>query len=240
MARRIVRSPKRRTLAGRLFRWLLAALAVFLLLSATAVLVMRWVPPPSSSFMLQAQWLQGRQVDYRWKPLLNISAPMRLAVIAAEDQRFPYHRGVDFDAIQAALDQYQAGAPLRGASTLSQQVAKNLFLWSGRDWARKGLEAYFAVLIDLLWPKDRILEVYLNIAEFGPGIYGVEAASQRYYRHSSTRLTQAQAVRLAAVLPNPVRYSPLLDNHHLEQRSRWIAQQMEQLGGTAFLERHGL
>lgn len=163
---------------------------------------------------------------------------MRLAVVAAEDQKFPQHYGFDIDSIQDALrDYYLQGDNLRGASTISQQVAKNLFLWPAQSWLRKGLEAWFTVLIELIWPKQRILEVYLNIAEFGPGIYGVEAASLTYFNQTAAMLAPEQAALLAAVLPNPKAYHVEQPSRYVLDRRNWILRQMRQLGGPAYLER---
>lgn len=145
------------------------------------------------------------RLDYRWTPWTRIAKHAGLAVIAAEDQHFPTHHGFDVESIQQAIDAHEKGERLRGASTISQQVAKNVFLWSGRSFVRKGLEAHFTVLIELMWPKRRILEVYLNVAEMGPGVFGVEAASQRHFRKPASKLTASEAALLAAVLPNPIR-----------------------------------
>jgi monofunctional biosynthetic peptidoglycan transglycosylase len=155
---------------------------------------------------------------------------MLLAVVAAEDQRFPLHHGLDLRAIHDSLQDALDGEGLRGASTLTQQTVKNLFLWEGRSWLRKGLEAGLALLLELLWDKRRILEVYLNIIEFGPGIYGVEAASVHWYQRSADSLTTSQAAHLAAVLPNPWRYRPVSASAFVEERAQWIEQQMQQLG----------
>src|SRR5262249_36670186 len=143
--------------------------------------------------------------DFEWVNLEEISPHAAVAVIASEDQQFPFHAGFDFNSIREAVRASEHGKRLRGASTISQQVAKNLFLWSGHSFVRKGLEAYFTVLIEAMWPKERILETYLNIAEFGRGVYGVEAAARRFYRKPASRLTSHDAALLAAVLPNPVR-----------------------------------
>ena len=167
----------------------------------------------------------------------SISPNAALAVIAAEDQRFPNHHGFDFAAIQDALDDQDEGKPLRGASTISQQVAKNLFLWSGRSLIRKGLEVWFTLLLELLWPKERILEVYLNIAEFGDSTFGVEAASQRFFNKSASRLIAIEAARLAAVLPNPLRYRADKPSAYVLKRQRWIERQMRQLGGVTYLDK---
>jgi monofunctional biosynthetic peptidoglycan transglycosylase len=165
----------------------------------------------------------------------RIAPVAALAMVAAEDQRFPAHGGFDFAAIRAAIEQRLRGEPLRGASTISQQVAKNLFLWNRRSWLRKGLEAWFTLWLELLWSKRRILEVYLNIAEMGAGVYGVEAASRRFFGISAQELAPAQAALLAAVLPNPRRLRADAPGDYLRQRQRWILNQMHQLGGPGYL-----
>ncbi len=208
--------------------------------SLAVVLVLRWLPLPASSVIAQhwvkAAW-QGAALRYDWTPYRDISPHAALAVIAAEDQRFPDHYGFDFVEIQQALADQEEGQTLRGASTLSQQTAKNLFLWSGRGWVRKGLEAWFTVLLELLWSKQRILEVYLNIAEFGEYTFGIEAASQRFFNKSAAELTASEAARLAAVLPNPLRYQVDKPSSYVRKRQRWVEQQMRQLGGVAYLDR---
>ena len=221
-------------------RSLWTAARVFAVGSVAVVLLLRWVPPPASSFIAQS-WLSalwaGERAAFRydWTPMATISPQAALAVIAAEDQRFPDHFGFDFVEIQDALEDQDEGKPLRGASTLSQQVAKNLFLWPGRSFIRKGLEVWFTVLLELLWPKQRILEVYLNIAEFGQYTFGVEAASQRFFRKPAARLAAAEAARLAAVLPNPLRYRVDRPSAYVLKRQRWIERQMLQLGGVTYL-----
>jgi len=228
--------------ARRLFRWLLAGTLLPLLLSAAQVLSLRWIDPPGSAFMLARQWDAHRaqdgdfRLDYRWVPMDAISPELALAVVAAEDQLFPSHRGFDTDAIRSALDRRREGGSLRGASTISQQTAKNLFLWSGRSWPRKALEAWYTVLIEALLPKRRILEIYLNIAEFGDGIYGAEAAARRYFGRPAQQLTPNQAARLAAVLPSPKRYVAEPPSPYVRERSAWIERQMQQLGGRRYLE----
>ena len=162
---------------------------------------------------------------------------MKLAVIASEDQTFPDHHGFDFRSIDKALDERERGRPVRGASTISQQVAKNLFLWPGKNWIRKGLEAYFTLLIETLWPKQRILEVYLNIAEFGKGVFGVGIASESYLRKPAARLSSYDAALLAAVLPNPKRLRANSPSTYVRSRQAWIMGQMRGLGGTALLQR---
>ena len=207
------------------------------------VLVLRVVPPWTSAVMMERQlgaWLHGErdfQLHYHWVPWSRISPSVPLAMVAGEDQKFPYHHGFDFDSIQDAMDDADEGRRLRGASTISQQTAKNLFLWNGRSFVRKGLEAYFTVLIEATWPKQRILEVYVNIAELGDGVYGVGAASERFFHTSPARLDPAQAARLAAVLPSPRRLHADRPSAYVQRRAAWIERQMRQLGGPSYLER---
>ena len=233
--------PAKRRLLSRVGRGLWTAASIFIIGSVAVVLLLRWVPPPASSFIVQG-WLSalwaGERAAFRydWTPMKMISPQAALAVIAAEDQRFPNHFGFDFVEIQDALEDQDEGKPLRGASTLSQQVAKNLFLWPGRSFVRKGLEVWFTVLLELLWSKQRILEVYLNIAEFGQYTFGVEAASQRFFHKPAARLTTDEATRLAAVLPNPLRYRVDRPSVYVFKRQRWIERQMRQLGGVAYLD----
>lgn len=216
-------------------RWVWGALALWCCLTLGPVLAYRVVDPPLTTFML-AEWL-GARLEGRWTfriqyspvPLAQIALPMRAAVVAAEDQRFMRHHGFDFEAINAALSASErAGRPPRGASTISQQVAKNLFLWSGRSWFRKGLEAWFTVLIEVCWSKQRILEVYLNVAQFGEGIYGVEAASRLLFATTAADLGSGDAALLAAVLPNPVKFRADAPSDYVRGRQRWILRQMGQ------------
>ena len=209
--------------------------------TALAVLALRWVPPLTTMFMVNG-WVQARlahepgwHLDYRWTPYERISRHVKLAVIASEDQKFAFHPGFDFEAIDAAIKERERGKRLRGASTITQQVAKNLFLWPGPSFVRKGLEAYLTMLIELFWPKQRILEVYLNVAEFGPGIYGVGAAAPRYFRTDPARLSQAQGALLAAVLPNPKKLHVDRPSAYLYRRQQWIIEQMDALGGSSYI-----
>jgi monofunctional biosynthetic peptidoglycan transglycosylase len=192
-------------LVGRVSAWVAA---VLLLGPPLAVIVYRFAPPPITILMVE-RLIQGKGMDHRWTPLNHISPAMTRAVIASEDSRFCEHHGFDFQAIEKALQHNEArpGKVIHGGSTVSQQTAKNVFLWPERSWVRKGAEAWFTVLIELIWGKQRIMEVYLNTVEMGPGVYGVEAASQRYFRHSAGTLTPAEAARLAAILPSPLRWS---------------------------------
>jgi monofunctional biosynthetic peptidoglycan transglycosylase len=211
-----------------------------LALTLVPVLTLRWVPPPTSAFMLRrslANLVSGPDapVRYRWTSWAEISPTVRLAVVAAEDQKFPHHWGFDFSSIAEAIEGQGARHRVRGASTITQQVVKNLFLWQGRSYVRKGLEAYFTVLLELFWPKRRILEVYLNIAEFGDGVHGVYAAARTFFGKHPSALTPAEAALLAAVLPNPKRLHADTPSPYVEERARWIGEQMEQLGGPAYL-----
>jgi monofunctional biosynthetic peptidoglycan transglycosylase len=205
-------------------------------------MVFRWLNPPYSAFMAAAQvaaWA-GRESSYvlrhSWVDLNRISPNLPLAVVASEDQKFPEHWGFDVESIEKAYSLNQHSHRVRGASTISQQVAKNLFLWSGRSYFRKGLEAYFTLLIEGCWPKRRILEIYLNIAEFGYGTYGAEAAAQRFFHKSAARLSRGDAAVLAAVLPNPVHFSAAAPSRYLQQRRDWILGQMQALGGSEMLD----
>jgi len=217
----------------RLFGWSIVGVIALILL---VMLLFRFVNPPTSAFMLGYRLdNSGQPLAHDWVPMTDISPWMPLAVVASEDQRFPYHAGVDFDAIRQALSEYQAGEGLRGASTITQQTAKNLFLWNGRSFVRKALEAVLALGLDGLWPKERVLEVYLNIAEFGPGIYGVEAASQTYFGKPARHLSEYQAALLAAVLPNPKVLSVASPSPYVHERVAWIRSQMAQLSGLRYL-----
>jgi len=235
-------SPTRRSLPARLFRSLLILALSWLALSWLLVLVLRFVPPWTSAMMLERQvgaWLRREpnfQLQHHWVPWSQVSPYVPLAMVAGEDQKFPFHHGFDFDSINAAIDAADDGKRLRGASTISQQTAKNLFLWNGRSFVRKGLDAYFTVLIEWTWPKQRILEVYMNIVELGDGVYGVGAASDRFFRVPPRSLGPAQAARLAAVLPNPRKLHVDPPSAYVMGRASWIEQQMNQLGGPGYLE----
>lgn len=204
------------------------------------VVVLRWVPPPTTAFMLQksvqATWngLKDYKTHYRWTDWRNISPHAAQAVMAAEDQKFPVHWGFDPHSIAEAWQERQKGERIRGASTITQQVAKNLFLWPGKSFVRKGIEAYFTVLIETIWPKRRILEVYLNIAEFGRGVFGIAAASETFYKKSPDRLTRTQSALLAAALPNPRRLRIDRPSPYMRARAGWILNQMNQLNPPAF------
>jgi monofunctional glycosyltransferase len=224
-----------------LLKLIAAVIVLGLLLSVVPVLLMRWWHPPTSAFMLRASFDAALAHDrryrtqYDWVDLERISPNAALAVVAEEDQQFPFHAGFDFHSIREAVQASERGKRLRGASTISQQVAKNLFLWSGRSYARKALEAYFTVLLEMCWPKERILEVYLNVAEFGRGVYGVEAAARKFFHEPAARLTPEQAALLASVLPNPRLMHVDRPSRYVLERRDWVLDQMRQLGGRAYL-----
>jgi len=246
---RRTRQAARRT-PSRPRRWLRRLLwlpVIFAGLSLLQVVVLRFVDPPFSAFMAERQlaaWAEGDwdfRIAYDWCDLRTMAPSLPLALVAAEDQRFPVHHGFDFEAIHKAQVHNERmveraerrNAPvkhLRGASTISQQTAKNLFLWSSRSWVRKGLEAWYTVLMEALWPKARILEMYANIAEFGDGVYGAQAAARSYFGKDAAQLTPAESARLAAVLPSPRRYSADHPGAYVQRRSGGIQRQMRHLG----------
>ncbi len=223
-----------------MLRFIVACVLAVVLASAMLVGALRWVDPPTSAFMVRERIAAGADADriqYEWVPGAAVSAHLKLAVIAAEDQKFPAHSGFDMDAINDALAERERGGRTRGASTLSQQVAKNLFLWPGQSWVRKGLEAWFTVLIETLWPKARILEVYVNIAEFGPDVFGAGAAARVYFGKAAAELTAGEAALMAAVLPNPKQLRVTEPSAYVRSRQEWILGQMRALGGVAVMER---
>ena len=237
----------RRSPLGLIKRWLVRAVLIVCAFWVSGILAFSVLPVPFSMVMLERQlsaWFSGDfgyVAHSDWVGMDEMSPWMGLAVIAAEDQKFPEHWGFDTAAIQKVLEHNERnGGRVRGASTLSQQTAKNLFLWDGRSWLRKGLEAGLTLGMETVWSKKRILTVYLNIAEFGDGVFGVEAASQRYFNKPASRLTSGEAALLAAVLPNPIRYQAAAPSGYVRSRQAWIQRQMRQLGGESFMARHQL
>ncbi|CAN7207157.1 monofunctional biosynthetic peptidoglycan transglycosylase [Pseudoxanthomonas sp. LjRoot168] len=241
----------------RWLRWLLALPFLFAAASVLQVVVLRFVDPPFTAFMaarLVEAWGKGDvgfRLAYDWRDLDEMAPSLPLSMVAAEDQNFATHRGFDLAAIEKARVHNRKmveraekrGRPvtrLRGASTISQQVAKNLFLWQGSNrvsrWTRKGLEAWYTLLIETLWSKRRILEVYANVAEFGDGVYGGQAAARRYWGKDAARLTSNESARLAAVLPSPRRYSAPRPGPYVQRRATRIERQVRQIGGTTYLE----
>jgi monofunctional biosynthetic peptidoglycan transglycosylase len=227
---------KKRSLFSRILRFLLALTIGCMLLSAIAVLSLRWINPPITAFMVGdriAAWQSNNSYPLRreWVEWSKISAAMKIAVIAAEDQTFASHHGFDLQSINDALEERDSKRRVRGASTITQQVAKNLFLWGGKRWVRKGLEAWFTVLIEVLWPKSRILEMHLNIAQFGRGLYGVGAAAKIYFRKPAEQLNANEAALLAAVLPNPIKLRADSPSRYVKSRQQWILTQMKRVKG---------
>lgn len=222
------RKHRKPGLFKRLIRVAVWVLGLFVLVGVLLVLPLRWVEPPTTSFMLQDE--SGRiPVAYEWTDWQELGTAAAIAVVAAEDQKFAHHFGFDLKSIQDSVMEYREGSSLRGASTITQQVAKNLYLWPGGSFFRKSIEAWFAVLIELSWPKRRILEIYLNVAEFGPGLYGVPAASREYFNKAPAQLTDAEAALLAAVLPNPIRLRADRPSAYVRERQRWIFRNMQRL-----------
>ena len=234
-------AKRRKRPFGRLWRALVLAVLAWAAVTVASVFAMRWIDPPTTAFMARDRAIamftaeKGYEFRHEWRDWDQISRYAALAVVAAEDQRFPQHNGFDFKQIDKALADRERGRRVRGASTISQQVAKNLFLWPGQSWFRKGLEAGITVLIELAWPKQRILEVHLNVAEFGRGTWGVQAASRRYFRKDAARLTRAEAALLAAVLPSPRRFRADAPSAYVRKRQAWIERQMVALGGKDYL-----
>lgn len=218
-----VRRSRRSSKPSTVKRLLIALLLIFVVLPLSLILLGRIIPIYTTSYMLQSP---TRPVQHQWVPASRIAETARRAVIAAEDQKFWDHHGFDIEAMQKAYERNQRGGRIRGGSTISQQTAKNLFLWAGGGYVRKGIEAGITVLIETLWGKDRILEVYLNSAEFGPGIYGVEAASQQFFHHPAAQLSASEAARLAAVLPNPRKWKVAAPGPYVASRAAWIQRQM--------------
>lgn len=207
----------------KIFRWILKAIIWFFGLSILSVFIFKWIPVPFTPLMITRIIefkLNGKDAIYshNWVPLEDISPNLQKAVIASEDGNFLKHNGFDFEAIQKAFNNNNKGRKLKGGSTISQQTAKNVFLWQGRSYVRKGLEAYFTVLIELIWGKERIMEVYLNSIEMGDGVYGAQEAARCWYRTTAKDLTQRQAAGIAAILPNPRKFSPLNSSSYIERR----------------------
>ena len=241
----VARGAGQRSSARRWLRRILWILLASVAITWLPVLVLRFVAPPTSAYMLERKaseaWRGNHHfpIRYHWVPFDRMAPVAPLAMVAGEDQTFPFNHGFDIASIQSAIDVAQSGGRLRGASTITQQTARNLFLWSGGGFFRKGLEAYFTVLIDITWPKRRVLEVYANIAELGNGIYGVEAAARAFFHEPASRLTAHQAALLAAVLPDPRGWHADRPSAYVQKRAAWIEQQMRQLGGVRYvLDKH--
>lgn len=216
-------------------RWVKKAMLWFFALSILLVIVFKWMPIPFTPLMairaVENKW-EGKDavLSHDWVPLEEISPNLQKAVIASEDGNFLNHHGFDFQAMQKAFKNNQKGKRIKGGSTISQQTAKNVFLWQGRSYLRKGLEAYFTVLIELIWGKERIMEVYLNSIEMGKGVYGAEEAAKHWYRKSAVNLTKREAAGIAAILPNPLKYKATNSSSYIERRKDKILRNMRHIG----------
>tara|TARA_R110001599_G_scaffold11399_3_gene54416 strand:- start:8435 stop:9130 length:696 start_codon:yes stop_codon:yes gene_type:complete len=222
----------------RIGRFIGRILLVLVLFSVAVVLPFRWIDPPISMVMLERSWDQrgtGYRLNKQWLNWDQIPRHAALAAVVSEDQNFPKHYGFDLKAIQKAIAERERRGSLRGASTISQQVARNMYLWTGRSWLRKGLEVWFTGLVELCWPKQRILEVYLNIAEWGDGVFGVGAASRHHFGVPAAQLSNWQSALLASSLPNPLKYNPAAPAPHLIERANWNLSQQRRLGGRTWL-----
>ena len=231
----MVKTGNRAGRRRRFPRYVTKALGLVMLASIMLTLPWRWLAPPTTAFILLDRFHNERRIHRRWVPLSEISLAVPIAVVAAEDQKFPHHHGFDFQSLSDALREDRRHR--RGASTISQQLAKNLYLWPGRSLLRKALEAYFTVLIELTWPKRRILEVYLNVVEFGPKVYGIDAASRLFFGKPPNGITSREAALLAAVLPSPKRMSALRPSKYVRKRAAEIEAAVRDLGGPGYLAR---
>ena len=227
-------------------RWLLKFILWFIAISVASVILFRFVPPPVTPLMLIRvieQVADGKETKLQkdWVPLEIISFELPRAVIASEDQKFGEHFGFDLEAIQKARDynERKGGKKVKGASTISQQTAKNVFLWPDRSWIRKGFEVYFTFLIELLWDKQRIMEVYLNVIEMGDGIYGAEAAAQTYFHKPASKLSRKESALIAACLPNPRKWSPANPTPYINRKKNWILRQIRMMEEPDFLLEEG-
>lgn len=221
----------RRILVG-----LLKLLAVLVLLSFAWAVAYKFIAPPITGMMFYKWWEQENYtIDYRWKDLEEIDSSVPLAFISSEDQKFLDHNGFDVEAIKKAIESNKESKKVRGASTISQQVAKNVFLLPTKSYLRKGLEVYFTFLIELVWGKERIMEVYMNVVELGEGVYGVEAAGHKYFKKSASKLSRGEAALMATALPNPLIYKLKKPSAYMLKRSNWVLRQMNNLGGEGIL-----
>ena len=218
----------------KLVKITLGTLATLLLLSVGTVILYRYIPVPVTSLMLIRYFSDDAPINYEWTPIEKISPDLALAVVSSEDNLFMEHNGFDFKAIEQARREAEAGIRFRGASTISQQTAKNLFLWPGRSWVRKGLEAYFTVLMELFWDKKRIMEAYLNCIEMGDGIYGAKAVAEKHFNTTPDKLTRNQCALIAATLPNPRRYNSAKPSKYMRKREQDILKCMKNIGRIDF------
>ena len=224
-----------------IWKYLKRTFLIFIISTISITILYRFINPPITFLMLirvVEQWIDGKdaKLSKKWKDIEEISPNLATAVVASEDQLFQEHWGFDFKSIEKAYENNnkKKRRTVRGASTISQQVAKNIFLWPGRSWIRKGLEVYFTLLIETFWSKERILEIYLNVIEMGDGIYGAETASQKYFKRSAKKLSKTQAALIAAILPNPIKYSATKPSGYIKGRQQWILRNMEYIGQLKF------
>ena len=229
------------TFIKRIFKFAFKTIIWFIIFSTVVVFIFKWLPVPVTPLMvirdLQLSENREKGWEHDWVPLEEISTHLQLAVICSEDQFYLKHHGYDIKAIERAIENNKNGKPLKGGSTISQQTAKNVFLWPHRSWVRKGFEAYFTFLIEMIWTKERIMEVYLNSIEMGPGIYGAEAAAQYWFGKSSKNLSKEEAAAIAAILPSPLRYRAKPASNYIEGRKSWIIKQMDYFGPLVYPKR---
>jgi monofunctional biosynthetic peptidoglycan transglycosylase len=225
--------PAHKKTFGKIVRIMLYAAATLIVLSVLISFLYRWINPPFTPLMLSRKISIGAPIEYKWTDLEDISPHMINCAVAAEDNHFQGHDGFDFGAIQKAIDERDRGR-FRGASTISQQTAKNVFLWQGKSWLRKGLEVYFTFLIETFWSKERIMEVYLNVIEMGKGIYGTEAAARHYFKKNAENLSQYQAALIVAAFPNPLERNPAKPSRYLAQRAKTIIAVSQKIGAIKF------
>ena len=223
----------------KLKKWIVKSIIIFFLLSIFSVIIFRWVPVPFTPLMVIRnieQWSKGKKASFvhKWVSINKISDNLTKAVIVSEDQKFMEHFGFDMEAMEKAYEKNKKGKRIKGGSTITQQTAKNVFLWPQRSYIRKGFEVYFSFLIELFWSKERILEVYLNSIEMGNGVYGAEAASQHWFRKPAAKLNAYQAASIAAILPNPRKYKAINSSNYVEKRKIWIVRQMGFYGPLKF------
>jgi len=236
----MIKSKKIKILFEQIKIIALKLLLVFFMFSLLQVVLLKWFDPLTSSIMFQREFnilsSNKKPVRYQWYNYDDISKEIVLAVIASEDQNFPAHFGFDFEQIGKAFEEKNKRGRLRGASTITQQVAKNLFLWEGKSFIRKTLEAYYTIMIEFFWSKRRIVEIYINIAEMGDNIFGVGMASKIYLKKVPARLTEQESALIAAVLPNPKRFSVRNASRYVKERQAWILEQMRLLGGISYIK----
>lgn len=219
----------------RIFRFILKAILWLFLFSLLLVVLFKWVPVPFTPLMAIRYFEHPEEkIHHEWVPMEEISSNLQLAVVASEDQNFMNHDGFDYEAIKKAIEENKERKRTRGASTISQQTAKNVFLWPGRSWFRKGVEVYFTFLIETIWDKERILEVYLNSIEMGKSVYGAEAAAKVWFNKPASKLTPYEAAAMAALLPNPREYRANPPSSYIQGRKSWIVRQMNNLGRLKF------